>query len=223
MIQGFEEKDGFPQCAGAVDGTHIPIASPQHCPADHYNRKGWHSVIMQGVVDYHGLFTDIYVGWSGQVHDARVFSNSALYRKGQTGTLFPGWKKRIVGKEVLHNPFFHAWLMKAFPDNGCLTQQQKTFNFRLSSTRVVVEHVYGRLKERWRCLLKRLDNIISLEDVPTVVAACCVLHNICEMNGDSFDEGWLEDGDDCSAGGRNCTSTNSEWTSYSRCINVVLL
>ena len=61
------------------------------------------------------------------------------------------------------------WLMKAFPDNGCLTQQQKTFNFRLSSARVVVEHAYGRLKGRWRCLLKRLD--ISVEDVPTVVAS----------------------------------------------------
>ena len=214
VIQGFEEKNGFPQCAGAVDGTHIPIVSPQHCPADYYNRKGWHSVIMQGVVDYRGLFTDVYVGWPGRVHDARVFSNSALSHKGNNGTLFPGWKKRIAGKEVpivvLGDPAYPLlpWLMKAFPDNGRLTQQQKTFNFRLSSARVVVEHAYGRLKGRWRCLLKRLD--ISVEDVPIVVAACCVLHNICEKNGDRFDEEWLEDGGDCSAGGRDCTSTNSE-------------
>ena len=55
---------------------------------------------------------------------------------------------------------------------------------------MVVEHAYGRLKGRWRCLLKRLD--VSVEDVPNVIATCCVLHNICEMHGDTFDENLLE-------------------------------
>ena len=39
-IEGFMNNHGFPQCVGAVDGTHIPIISPQDCPADYYNRKG---------------------------------------------------------------------------------------------------------------------------------------------------------------------------------------
>ena len=33
-VEGFEHKWGFSQCADAVDGTHIPIASPEECPAD---------------------------------------------------------------------------------------------------------------------------------------------------------------------------------------------
>ena len=45
VIDGFKDDLGFPQCAGAVDGTHIP---PQEYPADYYNRKGWHSILMQG-------------------------------------------------------------------------------------------------------------------------------------------------------------------------------
>ena len=80
--------------------------------------------------------------------------------------------------------------MKAFLDNGQLSSQQKMFNFRLSQARVVVEHSYGCLKGRWRCLLKRLD--INVSDVPKLVAACCTLHNICEIHGDTFDEEWLE-------------------------------
>ena len=67
VVQGFERKWGFPQCGGAIDGTHIPIISPEYCPADYFNHKGWHSVIMQGVVDHLGHFTDVYCGWPGRV------------------------------------------------------------------------------------------------------------------------------------------------------------
>ena len=152
VVDGFEHKWGFPQCAGAVNGTHIPIVSPEECPADYYNRKGWHSVLMQGVVNHLGHFTNVYVGWPGRVYDARVFANSALYMQGQEGTLLPPWNKRIGGKDVplvlLGDPAYPLlpWLMKAFPDNGQLTRQQRHFNYRLSSARVVVEHAYGRLK-----------------------------------------------------------------------------
>ena len=68
------EKYRFPQCFGVVDGSHIPIVSPQYYPADYYNRKGWHSVILQGTVNHLGQFIDVNVGWPGRVHDARVFS-----------------------------------------------------------------------------------------------------------------------------------------------------
>ena len=43
----FETKWGFPQCAGAVDGTQIPVVAPSDCPTDYYNRKGFHSIIMR--------------------------------------------------------------------------------------------------------------------------------------------------------------------------------
>ena len=196
VVRGFERDHDFPQCAGAVDGTHIPIVSPQECPADYYNRKGWHSIIMQGMVNNRGLFLDVYVGWPGRVHDARVFANSSLFLRGQNKTLLPNWEKRISNTDIplviLGDPAYPLldWLMKAFPDNGHLTQQQRKFNYRLSKARVVVEHAYGRLKGRWRCLLKRLD--VNVHDVSELVSACCVLHNICEVHGDTFDQEWIE-------------------------------
>ena len=86
---------------GAVDGSHIPITRPVHNQADYYNRKGFHSIILQAVVDYRYMFIDICVGWPGRVHDARVLYNSSLYSKASNGTLFPNWSRRISQVDVL--------------------------------------------------------------------------------------------------------------------------
>ena len=59
----FKHKWEFPQCAGAVDGTHIPIMSPEECPPDYFNQKGWHSVLMQGLVNHLGQFSNVYTCW----------------------------------------------------------------------------------------------------------------------------------------------------------------
>ena len=60
----------------------------------------------------------------------------------------------------------------------------EVFQLSLSSSRIVVENAFGRLKARWRKLCKRND--MDIDNVPNVIAACCILHNICEKNGDAF-------------------------------------
>ena len=39
-------------------------------------------------------------------------------------------------------------------------------------------------------MLKRLD--VDVSDVPELVAACCVLHNICEIHREEFSDDLLE-------------------------------
>ena len=50
-----------------------------------YNRKGWHSIVLQALVDHDYKFMNTYVGWPGSVHDARILSNSEVYAKGESG------------------------------------------------------------------------------------------------------------------------------------------
>ena len=193
IVNGFSSKWGFPQCIGAIDGSHIPIIAPSENPLDYYNRKGYHSVILQALVDHEYRFLDVYVGWPGSVHDARVLGNSTLYRNCESGIL-PHWPRTISNTTVplliLGDPAYplKSWLMKPFSDTG-LTSRQRKFNYQLSRARVVVENAFGRLKGRWRSLMKRNDNNIKF--VPKLVTACCVLHNLCEQHGDACEEEWI--------------------------------
>ena len=61
---------------------------------------------------------------------------------------------------------------------------------QLSQTRMVVENSFGRLKGRWCCLHKRLD--CETDRAPVMVGACCVLHNICKINNEEFNENMLD-------------------------------
>ena len=72
---------GFPHCFGASDGFHIPILSHKSNPQDYFNRKCFHSIVSQALVDHEYKFMNTYihvhvhVGWPGSVHNASILSN----------------------------------------------------------------------------------------------------------------------------------------------------
>lgn len=49
---------------------------------------------------------------------------------------------------------------------------------------------FGRLKERWRRLTKKIE--VEVDFAPVIIAACCVLHNIVEFNKEHFFDEWLQ-------------------------------
>ncbi|CAM5103012.1 unnamed protein product [Eretmochelys imbricata] len=193
---------GFPNCGGAIDGTHIPILALDHQASEYINCKGYFSIVLQALVDHKGRFININVGWPGKVHDTRIFRNSGLFQKLQEGTLFPDQKITVGDVEMPivtlgdpANPLM-PWLMK--PYTGSLDSHQELFNYRLSKCRMVVECAFGRLKARWRSLLTCLD--LSKTNIPIVITACCALHNICESNGETFMAGWEVEANRLAAG-----------------------
>lgn len=56
---------------------------------------------------------------------------------------------------------------------------------------MTAEDTLGRWKRRFRRVLKRID--MAVRSVCYLVAASCILHNVCELRKDDFLEEWLED------------------------------
>ena len=78
----------------------------------------------------------------------------------------------------------NTWLLKPFPNNLNLSQEQNKFNRFFIFATVAGEHAFEILKARWRCLLSCLDH--NIENLPDVIISCCVLHCIYQMRGDFY-------------------------------------
>ncbi|KAF2887456.1 hypothetical protein ILUMI_18717 [Ignelater luminosus] len=172
LAQRIDNQSRIPCVVGAIDGCHIIIKQPVSNAVNFYNLNNQHSIILQRVCDDHKIFTDIFIGILGRVHDARVFRNSPLFEQltGNPALLPPN--QHLIGDAAY--PLLTI-LMKPFRNSDHLTPRQTRFNQVLSGQRSVIERAFGLLKGKWR-RLKYLDVALAAK-IPEVVLAACILHN----------------------------------------------
>ncbi|XP_055905426.1 putative nuclease HARBI1 isoform X2 [Eupeodes corollae] len=179
----FECINNLPGVIGAIDATHITIPPPKRHKESYYNRKQKFSLVLQGVVDADQKFIDICCGEPGSLDDSSVLKRSALYKRAQTNyfRLFPS-NTYLLGDSA-YAP--SKWLVPPFRNYDQLTDQQKSFNYLHSSTRIVVENTLGLLKERF----KRLSVFTEQQDLSSlrkIIVSACVLHNFCIIHDDRY-------------------------------------
>lgn len=161
-----------------MDGTHIQIDPPKRSKDDYINRKKIISICLQAICDANRKFIDICVGYPGSVHDSRVFENSDIYQR------LPNACGNYI---ILADSAYRCtqYVLTPYRDNGRMTREQKKFNMVFSSGRVIVEHSFGNLKNKFRqlryCKLRGVDKICHF------VRACVVLHNMIDGQ-EPFDE-----------------------------------
>ncbi|KAJ4952789.1 hypothetical protein NE237_029621 [Protea cynaroides] len=181
----FESISGIPNVVGSMYTTHIPIIAPKISVSAYFNKrhternqKTSYSITVQGVVDQRGVFTDVCIGWPGSLPDDQVLEKSALYQRASGGLLNGVW---IVGSSGY--PLMD-WVLVPYTHQH-LTWTQHAFNEKIGEIQRTSKDSFSRLKGRWSCLQKRTE--VKLQDLPVVLGACCVLHNICEMRNEEID------------------------------------
>ncbi|XP_003565809.3 protein ANTAGONIST OF LIKE HETEROCHROMATIN PROTEIN 1 [Brachypodium distachyon] len=179
----FEACSGVPGVVGAMLTAHVPIIAPKLSVAAYFNRrhterngKTSYSVTLQGVVGPDGAFTDVCIGWPGSMPDDQVLARSALHNRAANGGM-------PAGSWVVAGASFPLtdWTLVPYTHHN-LTWTQHAFNDKVAGIRLVAVRAFRRLKARWVCLQKRTE--VKLQDLPVVLGACCVLHNICEIRGE---------------------------------------
>lgn len=179
---------------GCIDGCHIAIpAPPGEFKTSYINRKGFHSVVLQGVCDSEKIFLDVDIGEVGSVHDATIYKRSDLYKMLSEGTSGLNENQHLIGDKAYP---LSTYLLTPYKQRNQLDNVKKKFNKRLSKSRMAIECAFGLLKGRFRKLryleMRRPDFIVM------VIFTCCVLHNICIMENDWE---WVENVDADDDGG----------------------
>ena len=115
------------------------------------------------------------------------------------GYIFPpDVKEEMLGQEIhpaiLGDPAHPMlnWLLKGYPENDNTPRIQRRFNYRLSRARMTVENTLGPWKGRFPRFSKCLN--VEVDGAVEVVAAACVIHNICEMSKEQYFVEWLQEG-----------------------------
>ncbi|KAG7545683.1 Harbinger transposase-derived nuclease domain [Arabidopsis suecica] len=176
----FESVHKIPNVVGSIYTTHIPIIAPKVHVAAYFNKrhternqKTSYSITVQGVVNADGIFTDVCIGNPGSLTDDQILEKSSLSRqRAARGMLRDSW---IVGNSGFP---LTDWLLVPYARQN-LTWTQHAFNESIGEIQGIATAAFERLKGRWACLQKRTE--VKLQDLPYVLGACCVLHNICEM------------------------------------------
>ncbi|KAL1532588.1 protein ALP1-like [Salvia divinorum] len=185
MKQEFESVSAIPNVVGAMYTTHIPIIAPKISVAAYFNRrhternqKTSYSITVQGVVDHRGVFSDVCIGYPGSMADDQVLEKSTLFQRANAGFYQGSWLVGGAGYPLTD------WVLVPYTQQN-LTWTQHAFNEKIGEVSGAARGAFARLKGRWGCLQKRTE--VKLQDLPVVLGACCVLHNICEMRGESLD------------------------------------
>jgi hypothetical protein len=190
------QRKGFPNCMGAIDGTHFKILKPNVPASDDYfcQRKNSHTIQMQAVCDHRMFFWDVVIGRPGSMHDARVLKLSNLYQNANTAILGCGPEAQLatgvsIAPYVLGDGGYAnlPWLISPIPTPRAapLAHNLLRWNTHHSSARMVIERAFGRLKGRFRCLQGTLH--YDLPFLPEVVMACVLLHNFLIVKNDDLD------------------------------------
>jgi hypothetical protein len=188
--EGFYKLAGFPGVVGTVDGTLIRIPRPADFEG-WYCRKGFLAVNVQAVVDHRGAFRSLSIR-AGSANDQSLWiggNSTYICILINFLTVLTNFASHVPpGKHILGDAGYKVWghLLAPYPEAAAArNHKMRRYNYRHSRTRIVVECTFGRVKNRFRIILGKLEQK-SATHITDVIVACCVLHNLLQKLRDTY-------------------------------------
>ncbi|CAH1964379.1 unnamed protein product, partial [Acanthoscelides obtectus] len=152
--------------------VHIGILKPNRHGDEYIHQNEKPTLNVQATCDAREMFTSVDVSWPGSVHDSRI------WRDSQT-------RSQLINKANVvllgHDGYgIGPWLRTPFrnPTPGA----EINYNKLLNQERVIIDRCFSQLKRRFPIL--QYVCRVKLENVPKIIIACIVLHNVAKSLGD---------------------------------------
>ena len=166
----------FSGVIGCIDGSRIPIIVLSEFEYAYVDRKGFHSINIQGICDANLLFRDDVARWPGSSHDSFILGTSGIYEKFEQRLFGDIWLLGDSGYSLKPS------LLTPIANPRCA--EKVRYNNLHRKTRNSIERAFGVLKSLWRSLDHTRGSLCSKpEKACKITVTCCVLLNICRRNG----------------------------------------
>lgn len=166
-----------------MDGKHVRIIPPAGSGSFFFNYKGYHSIVLLGIVNANYEFILVDFGVNGRVSDGGVLEYTEFFRRLKGNMLnipkqetSDGLPYVFIGDEAFS---LREDFMKPFSQKN-LTKERCVYNYYLCRARRVVENAFGILVSRFRIFHTAIA--LKPENIDNVVMCCCVLHNFLRRN-----------------------------------------
>ncbi|GAB2282336.1 Basic amino-acid permease [Dionaea muscipula] len=192
----FQASYGLPNCSGAIGATHIAISLPAVQVSDEWRDHAKnYSMLLQGIVDHEMRFLDVVTGWPGGMPIYRMLKCCGFYKlcengarlNGKASTISTGVEEISIREYIVGGASYPLlpWLLTPYQGDGSSSDSLSKFRAAHEAARSLASKAFSQLKGNWRILSKVMWRP-DTQKLPSIIVACCLLHNIILDRGDSL-------------------------------------
>ncbi|CAH2099209.1 unnamed protein product [Euphydryas editha] len=175
LKQNFIQNFTYTGMLGCIDCTQVAIVRPAQNEERFYSRKHYHSLNVQLICDAEMQIIGVDASHGGASHDSFIWTNHPLRThleelRNSDSIWFLGDSGYPLRKTMM------IPILEAAP--GSSEEHYTNLHVR---ARNIIERTIGLLKARFRCLLVHRVLHYSPQVAGSIINACVILHNICNM------------------------------------------
>ena len=162
-------------CWGFIDGTVRPISRPWMNQRVLYNGHKWvHAIKFQSVATPDSLVALLHGPFEGRRHDSGMLRESGLLELLEKYSVSPEGRIMCIYGDPAYpiRPQLQAPFRQAY-----LTEEQQTWNQRMSTVRVSVEWLFGDIINYFKFLDFKKNLKLQLSAVGQMHRVCTILNN----------------------------------------------